>query len=145
MIVLRAACYVRGQHVFIQPMSRTRTGIWIGSDPCQMLSVECSTDELGAAVLKALRDSKDGVPQPSNWDDVARPLLDLAGVGSWGSFSRGSRLVSISQQDTIAVKPRRRRGRGYDPIEDMVRTLPADAPAMLLGEAVRWAIEVSVG
>ena len=81
-----ASAYERGGYIFLSPSSLTEGGLWVGSEPLVKLE-------------QALNNSKVGVPHPARheWEAVAKPLLDLAGVKTWDQFAQNSTLCEVER------------------------------------------------
>jgi hypothetical protein len=113
-----AAVYLRSNGYFLHSDSQATSGVWMASPPFLTLPPNVSADSLGQAVLDVLSASKRGVAHPLDWDKVEFPLPEMAGVKSWAQFIKGSRCVTVVQQDgTIQFRPSANRGadEGFTP------------------------------
>ena len=83
-----ASIYRREDRFIVCSNSRTTVGVWIVCDPFISLPMDASNEELGAAVLAALRQSKESVPHPEQSERRGElaSLLKAAGVRSWKAF-----------------------------------------------------------
>jgi hypothetical protein len=127
-----ASAYEWQGRIFLHPDSKTTAGLWIGSKPISSLDPSDPV-ELGRAVLAALADSKERVPDPSIWENLSTPLLKLAGAKSFSAFFRSARYVSIELQNgRVTFSPWRNLGsrHGYRPINGKDRTNPANDPEL---------------
>ena len=93
-----ATVYRRRADFIIHPDSCTTVEAWILSEPCVRLPVDCTDGQLGATVLSALERSKTGVPHPTEWKGLLEPLLQAAGVKSWGAFAKNAVCVLVSEE-----------------------------------------------
>jgi hypothetical protein len=126
------AVYERKSTLFVTADHRTKAGFWIGDE--QVISLNGPTaEELGQAIEEALARSKDGVPTPPPTARFDRPLLKAAGVGSWSTFMKLSRHVSVSSSDGILkITPYRNLGGkgGFEPGPESVSLELALPPAI---------------
>lgn len=63
-------------------------------EPFEVLSITVSPTELGAAILRALAESRWGIPQPTDWKKFASPRLAAAGVKTEAAFQKKSQHIS---------------------------------------------------
>ena len=96
-----AAIYRRKDRLIVHSQSKTTSGLWIGCEPYIVLPVNASDRELGEAVLAALEQSREFVPNPqqSQWHEITAPLLEAGGAASWEDFSRKTVLVNARQSE----------------------------------------------
>jgi hypothetical protein len=107
-----AAIYERKGALFVLASHRTEAGFWVDDE--QVISLTQPTDdELGRAIEQALAHSKNGMPTPPPTARIDKPLLTAAGVGSWSTFMKLSRHVSVSIDDGAwKATPHRNLGKG---------------------------------
>lgn len=116
-----AAIYERRGKLILYPYSQTSAGVWIGADPVVVFDIDVSTARLGALVRDVLSRSKGPVrhPGPTEWAALDKPLLNAAGVRSWGAFVRGALLSNVrSDGRTVEFFPHENRGPrdGFQPM-----------------------------
>jgi len=119
-----ASAYDWHGRIFLSPLSKTRSGFWVESEPISSFDPG-NLIELGRGILSALAVSKEGVPDPSIWADLCAPLLKSAGAKSSSAFFGSARNVSIeSRGDGVTFSPSRNLGsrEGYRPIQGKDRT-----------------------
>jgi hypothetical protein len=131
-----ASIYERKGEIFVTAAHQTKAGFWIDDD--RVVSLTQSTpEELGGAVELALALSRNDVPTPPPNQQIGKPLLEAAGVGSWATFMRLSKLVSISMDgDVLKATPYRNLGGrgGFEPQPDVAIQPPISAS--VLGETI---------
>lgn len=138
----RANVYRRDGAWYINAMSQTTAGVWIGTDP----HLKESSDEsavLGQAILAALKGSTQSLPHPTKWGNVFKPVLELAGVKTWNQFMLTATCVSIGANDSrITIEPSSNAGpqTGYTPLPDKKFQIPRHSTAKDIGDAVKQAI-----
>lgn len=138
-----ANIFQRAGAFLIHPSSRTTDGVWILESPCVRLRIDVSDETLGQTVLAQLKASRTGVPHPTDWKSVARPLLDAAEVRSWSTFTKGTLSVKVmADGDIVQVTPTANLGArgGFEELLAERRSLEAPS-AQSLGTLVREAIE----
>jgi hypothetical protein len=115
----------------------TTAGLWIASPP--FLSSTDDASPIGECVARSLTASTEGIPHPTEWNNLFRPILELAGVKSWNSFVKGALLVGIeSDSDQITLTPHRTLGArdGFEPIQKYELRLSVTVTTKVLGEAL---------
>jgi hypothetical protein len=123
----------------------TTAGLWIASPP--FLSSDDEVLSMGECLAQSLNASVEGVPHPTEWDGVFRPILELARVKSWNVFAKGAFLVGIeAESDEITLTPHRNLGAkdGFESIPEKNMTLSAKASAQELGDALSEVIKYSL-
>lgn len=114
----RATAYFVNGKIIIHPSSRTPSGVWIFSEP----AVSCASSdvmEVGGLISKALIQSKDNIPHPTNWRGLFDPVLQLSGSRTFGGFMKLAKCVEIDQQgNTTTFTPTKNLGTddGFEPI-----------------------------
>ena len=93
---------------------------------------------LGSALLEALGGSLTGLPHPTHWNAVIKPLLDLATVTTWQSFARKAKSADImidEHEREIRIIPSRNLGtaEGFEAITDESICLPNPSSNEVLG------------
>jgi hypothetical protein len=127
----RATAYRRAQKLYIHASSKTTDGVWIFQSPCIALGDSCSDFDLGAAVSRALAESRTGVPHPLTFKGLIDPLLLEASVKSWTTFSKGTTCAEIERTEgSVAIVPTRNLGssEGFAPRTE--RTVIVDNGAL---------------
>lgn len=81
-------------HLIVCPESQTTAGMKVAVEPFQVLPIPVSPTELGAAIQRALAESRWDIPQPADWKKLASPRLAAAGVKTEAAFQKKSQLVS---------------------------------------------------
>lgn len=80
-------------------------------EPFQVLPSSVSPIDLGEAVHCALEDSRENIPQPTDWQAFAVPRLAAAGVKTEAAFQKKSQLVSAEFNGTVLkITPNRNGG-----------------------------------
>lgn len=107
----RASVYLRKKQCLVHASSKTTDGVWIIWEPCLAVQAADADRDLGDAIQTALDASQTGVPHPRNWKELQKPLLALAGVRSWSTFSKGAACVEVEEEGgRIALIPTRNLG-----------------------------------
>jgi len=94
----RATVYLRKHAIYIHSSSATTAGVWVLTSPCVKLERDCSERQIGEQALRALAESKTGLPHPREWGSVLEPLLRLANVKSWSEFARPASCAEIEEE-----------------------------------------------
>jgi len=134
-----ASAYERGGYIFLSPSSLTEGGLWVGSEPLVKLERrEVDAGLLGSQLLEALNNSKVGVPHPARheWEAVAKPLLDLAGVKTWDQFAQNSTLCEVERTtSTIRFIPTSNEGGqdGFRLDKQKAAEIPVPSPPEVVG------------
>jgi hypothetical protein len=116
-----AAIYERKGALFVLAAHQTRAGFWIDDDIVISLR-DPTTEELGRAISSALTRSRSGVPTPLPTVRTDQPILKAASVGSWATFMKSSKHVSVSKSDSgFKVTSYRNLGsrEGFEPDADL--------------------------
>jgi len=144
-----ASVYQRGEHYFVHANARTVAGPWLASEPAVLLAIDSTSQELGEAVLSALKPGALAVTAPLSGDYRAThaPLLAVAKVRSWSALQRRARLCEVWHRGVeVVVEPTRNGGtggenRGYHPLPEHAIKLGSRCSEAELGVAVRSAFE----
>ena len=144
--------YRRGERLLVAGDDQATVGYWVATSRIVVLPAEASPATLGAAVQKALAESRLGVPVPSREKGAPaldEPLWRAAGVRSRRAFMTGTRFCSVARERTeLTISPTANggtqgEGRGWRPTEHAPTVIAADATAETIGAAVLAALEQS--
>ena len=129
-----AGAHLREGVIYVETMSRTDTGLWIGGGGVSPVPADAQPEVLGDALLGALDRSRWGVPHPSRdeLEQGVRPLLRAAGVRSYGQMTRGCRYMSVYRIGIrVTITPYRNLGPrgGFEPIDSESELLSSNDPA----------------
>ena len=144
MMKKRAEAYRREGVWYIDPMSKTKAGFWIGTTP--LLKSMDDAGALGSAIRKALAASHVGVPTPDRNADLFQPMLDLSNTKSLREFMKGVDNVGVEcDEHHITLTPCRNYGvtGGFVGVPNCAWQLPADVSDKALGEAIMASADVS--
>lgn len=134
-----AAAYLFNGKVVVVPESQTTAGVWITGEPVGAFQPDDAAT-LGAALLAALRASKQGVPHPTDWTGHFQPVLQAAAAKSRKSFMASAKHVGVEMDGArLTLRPSRNLGprEGFEGKE----ARPADPGAPeLAGEALIFAL-----
>lgn len=143
-----AGAYLRRNQIFVFSMASTIEGVWITRELCGTgLGLNVAPKVLGDAVLNALSLSTMGVPHPTDWSAISRPLLQAAGVKNWSTFSRGAKHVTVSMLDSgIRFMPTENGGskEGFLDLADRAIVLEVSADSAALGSTLLQCFDASV-
>ena len=106
--------------LFAHASCQTTDGVWILGEPCKRFDTATSA-ELGTGILEVLEGSLTGVPHPTRWQGLFSPVLELAGVKSWKTFSEGAQCVGMKLDgNVLSLTPTEHEGHryGFVPKED---------------------------
>jgi hypothetical protein len=143
-----AAMYARPKDFVIQPESRTTAGVWIGSEPVQVLANESDIATVALAVRTALAASRDGVAHPTDWKAVLQPLLNGAKIKSWNALQKSAKMVGIEMSDVeLRILSSRNGGtsgddKGYHSLPETAIVLATGCSDEELGSALRQALSL---
>lgn len=106
-----ATVYSRRRKVYMHASSQTTDGVWILTEPIVSLDGRATDEEIGSAVQATLKQSRVGIPHPTNWTGLLAPLLNAAGVRSWSKFAETATCVCLELQDgKLVAIPTKNRG-----------------------------------
>ncbi len=133
-----AVAYQKGDALFLHASSQTTSGLWIASPPFIKAGMNDTPSFLGSALLEVLGGSLTGLPHPTHWNAVIKPLLDLATVKTWQSFARKAKSADIlidEHEREIRITPSRNLGtaEGFEAITDESICLPNPSSNEVLG------------
>jgi hypothetical protein len=142
----RAGAYKREGKIYLNPMSKTTKGLWIGTSPRIIFDETEPPQVKGKYVREVLRHSQEGVPHPTDWDSSFHVFLKEAGVKSWNKFAKTALTCSIYlEEDQLEFLPWRNSGPkdnyAFVPIEDREMTISSDASDEELGLFLEKAFE----
>lgn len=123
--------------LYIQALSQTKDGIWILDGDVDMCSGSSSSDELGAAIQRAIERTRYGCSAP-NWKDVTAEILRVAKFKTWEGFVSRARMVRVDARGgQVVFLPYRNAGprQGQEAMEDRVVVLTETATRAAWGEA----------
>ncbi|MFO0907107.1 MAG: contact-dependent growth inhibition system immunity protein [Isosphaeraceae bacterium] len=139
----QAVAYSKDQVYYIHASSRTTAGMWIATPPFLKVAADGDVKALGDAILQALNASTDPVPQPTNWSGLIAPLLELAGVKSWGTFMRRAKCLEVGMDgEKLRLTPNRNLGskEGFEASPSKAVELPVTSSPEQVGTAVEEAM-----
>jgi len=141
----RAVIYARERTIIIHAFSKTTTEEWVLSEPCIYLDASCSSTELGQAVAIALSRSRTGVPEPTDRQDLLKPLLWAACVESWQAFVDGCAVSVVVEKvfDDFVLLPAVLVGEEFKPDKSSKRALGSTAQTETIGHEVRELLAVA--
>jgi hypothetical protein len=122
--------YRRKGKLYIHSESKLAVAAWIATPPYLSLDAREDAAIKGQAVRQALENSKQGVPKPKDYKELAKPLYKLSGTKTWAEFSGNAVSCDISQDGKIIrVRPSLNRGAdyGFEPKKEGVIEL--DSPS----------------
>jgi hypothetical protein len=142
----RAGAYKREKKIYLNPMSKTTTGLWIGTSPRIIFDETEPPAMNGKYVREVLRHSQEGVPHPTDWDSFMEKFLKEVGAKSWNKFAKTAITCSIElDEDQLAFLPYRNSGSkdnyAFVPIKDRKMTISFDASDEELGFLLEKAFE----
>lgn len=140
-----ATIYKRKNKFYLHSMSKTKSGFWILGKPIFEISEEENTKKIGEKVKEALDGSIVGVENPSNNENLFKPVLELAKVKSWYTFIKSSICVEIEKEDEkIYFIPTRNLGssEGFEPKQEGVLKI-TDTSFEKIGNGVIEAFKMS--
>jgi hypothetical protein len=141
-----AEAYKREKKIYLNPMSKTTTGLWIGTSP-QIIFDETEPHSIkGKYLREVLRHSREGVPHPTDWDSFLQKFLKEVDAKSWNKFAKTALSCAIDLEgDQLAFLPYRNSGPKEDynfvPLEDRKMTISVDASDEELGLLLEKAFE----
>ena len=102
---------MRNGSVFLVPYSKTIKGLLVGTEPVYATSLD--DPELVKLIDEALAHSLEGIPHPTSWKGVVKPLLKAAKARSYENFADDTRYVGINKDDGhVEFVPSKNGGRG---------------------------------
>jgi hypothetical protein len=116
-----ATVYRKGDTLFSHAMSRTTVGVWIATPPFTATSMNENASLKGVALLRALEGSRPSVPHPTKWNELLKPLLQLAGTKSWRRFVENNKCLNVEAEGALLkLIPTRNLGAedGFEPVPE---------------------------
>lgn len=108
-----ATIYERKGKLYVHSSSKTTAGVWVINPPVLAVEKE-ATGEIGRAIRECLGASREGVPHPKSFTNLFDPVLDLAGVKSFGTFVKSAKCVEVETSGDAAVTLIPTRNEGVD-------------------------------
>ena len=135
----RATVYFRKKMYLVSPSSKTTDGVWLLVEPCIAVPEASSNEELERAIRVSLDRSRTDIPHPRIWERRREPLLELAGVKSWSTFSKGASCLDVEDEGyRIVLVPTKNLGSTKGFVDDLSRQIILDGyRSDVLGAAVR--------
>ena len=133
-----AGAYKRDKKIYLNPMSKTTTGIWIGTSPRIIFDETEPPSIKGEYIREVLGHSREGVPHPTDWQNRMHSFLKEVGAKSWSKFAKTALSCSIYlERDQLEFLPWRNSGPrenyNFVPIRDRKMTISVDASDEELG------------
>jgi hypothetical protein len=133
-----AGAYKREKKIFLNSMSKTTTGLWIGTSPRIIFSETEAPSIKGKYIREVLRHSREGVPHPIDWDAFLKQFLKDVGAKSWSKFAKTALSCAIDLEgNQLEFLPYRNSGPrenyNFVPIRDRKMITPVDASDEELG------------
>ncbi|QDT38170.1 hypothetical protein [Stratiformator vulcanicus] len=98
--------YLLKEKILCCPLNQATTKLWFGSDNIKQLPTECDSRTLGQQIIDALNESHQGMPHPTDFSSITKPLLEAAGVRSAGMLHRKSTFLSVEYDGSqFVVEP----------------------------------------
>jgi hypothetical protein len=140
-----AAAYKRKDKVLFHADSKTTMGVLIATPPFIAIDADSTEDLLATTLLKVLAFSREGIPHPTDWSSIQRPILDLARVKSWSTFCRGSLCCDVDEEgDVLTITPTINMGKdGFLPLKERQVEVFLGATSSEIGKALLRAFELS--
>lgn len=134
----RAGAYKRDKNIYLYPMSKTTTGLWIGTFPGIAIDDRKSPLEKGKSLREVLQHSREGLPHPRDWDALLELFLKEVGAKSWSAFAKNALSCAIDLKgDQLVFLPYRNSGAknhyNFLPLEDRKMSISSGATDEELG------------
>ncbi len=115
----KATVYKKGGYYYMHATSLTCDGFGIATNPFKRVEENEGKQSVMQMLFKVLEGSRKNVKQPRDIGQLKVPLLELAGVKSWNTFSRGASCCLIGLEDNILkVIPTKPERGGFVPLLD---------------------------
>jgi hypothetical protein len=138
------AVYKKGDAYYLHSSSQTTAGVWIATAPFLKIEANSTPSTKGEAVIQALAASRDAIPHPTSWAGLVSPLLELAAVKSWATFTKHAKCVDVEVDgERLRLIPNRNLGskEGFEPSpEKAVELLFPSSP-----DQMGFALEEAMG
>ncbi|WP_211831189.1 hypothetical protein [Kistimonas asteriae] len=137
--------YERKGSLFLGANQQTTAGVWLDAGPYFTCSSSDEEATIGSLCLQALEHSKSGVPHPKTHSGMTKPLLLAAGVKSYRTFIKGTKMCMLSASDKYEITPCRNGGstgneKGFHEIAEKTQYLQQASNVSQLGKAVIQAL-----
>ena len=144
----REGAYKREKKIYLNPMSKTTMGLWIGTSPRIIFDETESPLIKGKYLKEVLRHSQEGVPHPTDWENRMQSFLKEVGAKSWSKFAKTALSCTIELEgDQLAFLPYRNSGPSenynFVPIRDRKMTISFNASDKELGLFLEKAFDAS--
>ena len=138
--------YKRKNKIIIVSNHRTTDGVWIEPGLCKVVTEPLKPEDIGAVVCEALKDSRNDVPHPRNWNGFTKNLEAAAGVKSYATFLNGTKSCSVELSNEYRCCPYHNGGskgadKGFHKIGGNEISLPSYASLAKIGQAVLKTLE----
>jgi len=138
-MIKSCSLYIRKGEIIVVSQAMTTHGFETCDQPVLRLDTNESNITVGEAVMKALSLYRKNIPPHGPLGRKPDPILEFAGVRTWGQLERRSRCISISEESgSVTVGPTRRPPEGgYNHLDKLAihcRAVPEE-----IGAAVRQA------
>jgi len=133
-----AGAYKREKKIYLNPISKTTNGLWIGTSPRIVVDDAEPPSTKGRNLREVLRHSQEGVPHPTDWDSFFQRFLKDVGVKSWSKFAKTALRCTVDLEgDQLTFLPYRNSGPkenyAYVQIDDRKITISVDVSDEELG------------
>ena len=121
-----ATAYLRANRIFLCPMSLTDQGVGIANEPVLVAGPEDSDESNGDVVMQALEHSRQGVPHPTDWRGLVKPLMLASGTKSWNDFAKTAICCEIVEEgENVVLIPTRPddKNRSFQRVSDLAISL----------------------
>lgn len=136
--------YKRKGKLIIRAYSETVDGAWIGTLPVVVLEADAPPAEIGKTLLEVLSHSQTGIPHPTDWKSVERPILKAAGVKSTAELMKNNLSCHVEEEEgVLRFIPMENRGPKEGFVftrNEYIITIPADSPHQKIGETLLEAL-----
>ena len=82
----RAAIHYLKDRIIINSESRAKAGFWLSDHPFFSFGLTATGDEIVKSIKTCLASSRNGLPNPSNWDVFQKTQLGYMGLKSWSEI-----------------------------------------------------------
>jgi len=138
-----ASIYLRRGILYLKASSASDVAGWIEHGTCVSVANTSSAELKGQAALKALSESRESYPHPTDWKEferrVTKPFLDVVGVRSWSALMSGTQSISL-RRDAVQLRfqPLRNMGRreGFEEIGGAEVLISLSATPTQIGNAI---------
>ncbi len=92
-----ATAYLVGEHILLQAMSLTESGVWIADGRVLTIPAD-DRSGLAEGIKTSLDASRAGVAHPSQseWKSIQQPMLQAAGVRTWAALGKKAKAVGMT-------------------------------------------------